>query len=95
MKIELLEEVSEFCSSRTDVHIPHLRQKVSKALQSGVLVLVSRQGVKSITVSFLDEWLGPLIVQFGLERVQAGVQFEPPLEPFLAQQLERSHRLRG
>jgi hypothetical protein len=94
VKINLRDETGEFCSSRTDPSIPRLRQAVRDELEKGNPVQVSREGTKSITVSFLDEWLGPLIVGFGLERIQKDVLFDPPLEPFLAKQLERSNRLR-
>lgn len=94
MKIQLLTEAGEFCSSRKDPSIPRLRETVKSALLRNEPVEVDRQGTKSITVSFLDEWLGPLIAELGLAQIQSGVTFNPPLEPFLARQLERSERLR-
>ncbi|MEK6705269.1 MAG: hypothetical protein AABZ06_05730 [Bdellovibrionota bacterium] len=94
MIIDLRDYAGEFCSSRTDPSIPALRQCVRNALLQGDIVQVSRKRIKSITVSFLDEWLGPIIVELGLERVRKEVRFDPPLEPILAKQLERSSRLR-
>ena len=85
MIIHLLSEAGEFCSSRGDPSIPKLRKIVKDALARG----------EKITVSFLDEWLGSLIIEFGLERIEANVLFDPPLEPFLERQLDRSKRLRS
>ncbi len=95
MIIHLLSEAGEFCSSRGDPSIPKLRKIVKDALARGEKITVSRQGTKGLTVSFLDEWLGNLIIEFGLERIEANVLFDPPLEPFLERQLDRSKRLRS
>ncbi len=95
MVIELLREAGEFCSSRTDSNIPKLALAVRNALDAQKKIQVDHHGVKSITVSFLDQWLGPLIVEYGLAKIQATVEFDPPLEPFLAKQMERSLRLRS
>lgn len=91
----LIDEAGEFCTARTDPSIPKLREDVRGELLQGRSVQIIRQGIKSITVSFLDEWLGPLIQEFGLEQVRQNVHFDPPLEPFLAKQLDRSRRLRA
>lgn len=92
--IRLVEAAGEFCVARTDPGIPALRAQVREALIRDEHLAVQRQGTKGLSVSFLDEWLGPLIVEFGLERIRARISFDPPLEAFLAKQLERSRRLR-
>jgi len=92
--LKLLSECGEFCTARTHPSIVKLRQTVLKVLENGETLTVDRSGLKSFTVSFLDEWLGTLIAEKGVACIRAQVQFQPPLEPFLEEQLERSFRLR-
>jgi hypothetical protein len=92
--IKLLDACGEFCTARTHPALPALRAELEACVDGGGDVLVDRQGLKSFTVSFLDELLGPLIARRSVAEITAKVAFHPPLEDFLAEQLHRSARLR-
>lgn len=93
--ILLLSECGEFCTERSHPGLPALRKKLRDALEKGERVEIHRQGVKLLTVSFIDELIPALALEFGLDVFEKAITFSPPLERIYLEQIKRGMRLRG
>ena len=89
MKIKLVDVAGEFCTSRKSVALPDLRSMLEKHIANQEPLIISREGVKILTPSFIDELLPGLILKFGEKQVRQFVKFEPPLDGYLAEQVHR------
>ena len=90
----LKDEVGEFCTARSHPIMPRLKQTAEGAIAAQKVMDVDMRGVKLMSVSFLDEWLGDLAARLGVEQTLKWIRFSPPLAAEYLQQLDRSATLR-
>ncbi|MCB0341714.1 MAG: hypothetical protein H6626_07615 [Pseudobdellovibrionaceae bacterium] len=89
MKIRLVEIGGEFCTSRRSPALEKLRALTKECLDKGEYLEILTEGVKILTPSFIDEWIPPLIIEYGEETYQKFIRFEPALEGYLKEQVQR------
>lgn len=89
MKIRLVDFGGEFCTSRKSPALEKLREKIEECIRSKTPLQISREGVKVLTPSFVDELLPPLILKHGESEVSQIVTFEPALDGYLEEQVHR------
>ncbi len=89
MTINFLEIAGEFCTKRDNSGIPIIIEKIETALTKNENIVCNWEGVKILTPSFIDEIMPKLIIKYGREKIDRSLSFSPPLEGFLAHQIER------
>lgn len=89
MIIKLVDFSGEFCTNRKNEGLIRVIAELKKALQSEEKVIISSNGVKILTPSYIDELIPPLAIEFGVEKVEKMITFSPPLTGFLLEQLNR------
>lgn len=84
----------EICNKRTLPGIQKIKEKIKQALDSNQNLTIDRTGVKVLTPSYIDELIPQFNIDYGKDKVSKLIQFSPPLEGFLAEQVERGTNLR-
>ena len=92
--VSLIQLGGEFCTQRDNPGIVLLKAEIERALLAKNAIAIDRTGVRIVSVSFIDELLADLAVKYSVDQIEAYVQFRPPLEPFLKDQIARGSRLR-
>ena len=93
MTIKLLESVGEFCTRRNNPHLEKIKEKIRTQLMENNSVCIDRTGIKALTPSFIDELVSPLVIELGRDKIDQCLSFDPPLEGYLSEQVERGVRL--
>lgn len=89
MIVQLIDFGGEFCTSRKSPAIQKLHELIENCIRKNSPLEISRDGVKVLTPSFIDELLPPLIMKHGEEKVLSLVKFSPPLNGYLEEQVHR------
>jgi hypothetical protein len=92
--IKLLDFSGEFCTRRNDPFLPQIISELEKNINQNITTTIDRTGVKSFTVSYLDELIVPLILKYPEKKILELILFSPILEAHLLEQIERGQRLR-
>ena len=94
MKIKLIDFSGEFCGRRTTPGLSQLRDLIRSRVKQSQPLIIDTVGVKTITPSYIDELLPPLMIELGKENVLNNVSFDPPLQGFALKQIERGYKNR-
>ena len=94
MIIKFFDYSGEFCTRRTTPGLLELKETLRRELGKGTFVILSLEGVKIITPSYIDELLPTLMIELGKEKVLGQIKFEPKLNKYVEGQIERGYRAR-
>lgn len=92
--IHLIEIGGEFCTERTSTSLNEMKKRLRTNIQRNEKTIIDTKGVKLITPSYVDELIPPLMIEFGAEKTLNLIEFLPPLQGFLSEQVDRGYRAR-
>ncbi|MBF0361598.1 MAG: hypothetical protein HQK49_11335 [Oligoflexia bacterium] len=92
--ISIFDYCGPFCTQRDTAGIDKLFEILSITLEKKEKIILSRNNVKMMTVSFIDQLMVPLAITYSKDQIEKLIIFNPPLEEIFLKQIERGIRLR-
>jgi hypothetical protein len=92
--INIFEYCGAYPTTRDNPGLIDIVDLLTEALTNNERVTLNRDHTKLMTLTFIDELIVPLAMEFGRDTVETLITFDPPLEEPYVKQIERGIKLR-
>ncbi|MBL6988222.1 MAG: hypothetical protein ISR65_00500 [Bacteriovoracaceae bacterium] len=88
-QIDLISISGEFATRRDCKSLPELTKQIVSVLEHDDTIVIQREKIKILSLSFVDELLRPLIKKYSFSTISSKVHFQPELEEVYLEHLRK------